>query len=154
MRCIEVKDRNQLEQCLHIRDVVFIQEQAVLPEEEWDGKEDEARHFLIYVDDEPAATLRVRFYSEPTTPHACGVGALNKTAKIERVATLKKFRGRGTGHALMQFAIQTIADEGIKDFMLEAQVQALPFYEKLGFVAFGDEFLDARIPHRKMRLTL
>jgi predicted GNAT family N-acyltransferase len=54
----------------------------------------------------------------------------------------------------MKFVIKTIADEGIRNFMLEAQIQALPFYEKLGFVAFGDEFLDARIPHRKMRLTL
>ncbi|MGM0535591.1 MAG: GNAT family N-acetyltransferase [Pseudomonadota bacterium] len=120
-----------------IRRVVFIEEQQVPQEEEWDGRDPECRHFLALHDTLPLGTAR-----------------LLPDAHIGRVAVLPQARGLGIGAALVRAAIEAARRDGHASVALAAQTHAQAFYEHLGFVAFGDEFLDAGIPHRNMRLSL
>ncbi|WP_447042472.1 GNAT family N-acetyltransferase [Vreelandella sp. H-I2] len=120
-----------------IRRKVFIDEQNVPQEEEWDGLDPECLHFLAMLDGQPVGTAR-----------------LLPDAHIGRVAVLANARGTGIGVLLMQAAIEAARHAGHSKVALSAQVQALAFYERLGFVAHGDEFLDAGIPHREMTLSL
>ena len=120
-----------------IRRKVFIDEQNVPQEEEWDGLDPESLHFLAMLDGQPVGTAR-----------------LLPDAHIGRVAVLANARGTGIGVLLMQAAIEAARHAGHSKVALSAQVQALAFYERLGFVAHGNEFLDAGIPHREMTLSL
>ncbi|MGJ7457244.1 GNAT family N-acetyltransferase [Halomonas sp. RA08-2] len=120
-----------------IRRLVFIEEQRVPLAEEWDGRDGDSRHFLALLDGAPVGTAR-----------------LLPDAHIGRVAVLAEARKSGIGAALMAAAIETARRERYPDVELAAQTHALAFYERLGFIAFGNEFLDAGIPHRNMRLDL
>lgn len=120
-----------------IRRIVFIEEQAVPKDEEWDGRDDACVHLLAYLDDRPVGTAR-----------------LLPDGHIGRVAVLEAGRGLGIGAQLMRAAIDAAHQAGHREVVLDAQVHALPFYQKLGFEVFGPEFLDAGIPHRSMRLSL
>ncbi|HSP32434.1 MAG TPA: GNAT family N-acetyltransferase [Halomonas sp.] len=120
-----------------IRRRVFIDEQNVPQEEEWDGLDSECQHFIAMLDDQPVGTAR-----------------LLPDAHIGRVAVLKGARGTGIGVLLMRAAIEAARHAGHSQVALSSQVHALAFYERLGFVAHGDEFLDAGIPHREMTLSL
>lgn len=122
-----------------IRTEVFVQEQAVDEAEEYDGFEETSRHFLAVVDGKPAGTARWR-----TT---------EKGFKLERFAVLKAFRRKGVGSHLVQATLEEVLPKAGLDkakIYLHAQVQALPFYAELGFVAFGPEFIEADILHRAM----
>jgi len=120
--------------CFAIRWEVFVGEQHVPADEEADALDETARHFLLFVGDEPAATARALV-------KAPGV------VKIGRVAVRKPFRGTGVGAALMRGV--EAAHPGA-EFVLDAQLTALPFYARLGYGAEGPEFMDAGIPHRRM----
>ncbi|MFQ3786815.1 GNAT family N-acetyltransferase [Halomonas sp. A29] len=120
-----------------IRRVVFIEEQQVPLEEEWDGRDSECRHFLA---------VRGEM--------ALGTARLLPDGHIGRVAVLREARGLGIGVALMQAAIASARRLGHAQVELAAQTHALAFYENLGFTAFGEVFMDAGIPHRNMRLSL
>lgn len=120
-----------------IRRRVFIDEQSVPQEEEWDGLDPECRHFLAMLDGQPAGTAR-----------------LLPDAHIGRVAVLANARGTGIGVLLMKAAIEAARHAGHSQVALSAQVHALAFYERLGFVAHGDEYMDAGIAHRDMTLSL
>ncbi|MCH4562666.1 GNAT family N-acetyltransferase [Halomonas sp. EGI 63088] len=120
-----------------IRRVVFIEEQQVPLEEEWDGRDPDCRHFLALAGGHPVGTAR-----------------LLPDAHIGRVAVLAEARGLGIGAALMRAAIEAARRHGHPAVELAAQTHALAFYEHLGFQAVGDEFLEAGILHRNMRLPL
>lgn len=75
-------------------------------------------------------------------------------AKIGRVAVARDSRKSGVGLAVMRMAILYSRNLGNKSLYLESQTHAIPFYERLGFVAYGPEFDDCNIPHRKMTLEL
>lgn len=120
-----------------IRRIVFIEEQQVPQEEEWDGRDADCRHFLGLYQGVPVGTAR-----------------LLPDAHIGRVAVLKKARGLGIGEALMRASIEAAHRDGRPAVELAAQTHALAFYERLGFMAFGGEFIDAGILHRNMRLSL
>ena len=120
-----------------IRRIVFIEEQRVPQAEEWDGRDDESLHFLATLAGTPVGTAR-----------------LLPDGQIGRVAVLASTRGTGVGYQLMKAAIQAAKTAGHTRVALSAQLHALAFYERLGFVAHGDVFMDAGIPHRAMMLTL
>ncbi|WP_346797408.1 GNAT family N-acetyltransferase [Halomonas sp. Bachu 37] len=120
-----------------IRQRVFIDEQEVPQEEEWDGLDPQCRHFLAY-----------------RGSQALGTARLLPDGHIGRVAVLLEGRGKGVGRALMEAAIVCAQRHGHSRVVLSAQTHALAFYESLGFIAQGDEFLDAGIPHREMVLKL
>lgn len=128
--------------CFAIRHTVFVVEQNVPEDEELDDLEDACTHFVaLDGDDQPVGTARLWI-----TPEG--------DAKAQRVAVLAEVRGRGVGVALMN-ALETEARRrGARKVVLAAQVSALGFYERLGFTAHGELFLDAGILHRTMEKGL
>lgn len=140
-----VKTEVELQQCLNIRQEVFIKEQQVpknLEIDKYDNLNNLAvKHFILYLNKIPIGTLRVINTEE--------------YLKIGRVAVLKVYRKENNGYILVSEVINKILQENIfeiseKYFYLEAQVQVIRFYEKLGFESFGEEFLEANIKHQKM----
>lgn len=135
---IEQGDWQQLgAQAGEIRRRVFIDEQAVPQQEEWDSRDDQCLHFLAWLDGQPVGTAR-----------------LLPDGHIGRVAVLAAGRGQGIGLALMRATIEAARERGHAQAELAAQTHALAFYRRLGFEAHGAEFLDAGIAHRNMRLHL
>ncbi len=130
------------EACFAIRREVFIDEQKVPEAEEYDALDGTALHVLARRGGEPVATARVVLKEE------------GRVAKIGRVAVRRLARGTGAGAAVMRWIEGDPAVAGVRDFVLEAQVHAVPFYERLGYVAEGDEFLDVGIPHVFMRKSV
>lgn len=120
-----------------IRRRVFIEEQGVSQDLEWDGNDEAATHWLALLNDHPVGTARMLHDSH-----------------IGRMAVLVRGRKQGVGTALLQSIIDNAHDQERRELFLHAQTHALTFYERLGFVAEGPEFLDAAIPHRTMRLIL
>ena len=126
----------EFQQCFTIRRQVFVEEQNVPLEDEHDEYDAAALHFLAVREAVAVGTARVVFKD---------AGA---TAKITRVAVLQSARGFGVGAALMRH-IETAVSAA--QFVLDAQIHALVFYQRLGYAAFGEAFLEAGIPHRHMR---
>ena len=121
--------------CYDIRTTVFVNEQNVPPELELDDLEDACVHFLARVNGVPMGTARL----------------LDKGyAKVQRVAVLRDARGTGIGRDLMNAMLDYAAANGFTESRLDAQLTAIPFYEKLGYEATGPEFDDAGIQHRLM----
>ncbi|MEF3310255.1 GNAT family N-acetyltransferase [Paenibacillus sp. GYB004] len=142
---ITVQNNDQLEMCLNLRREVFVKEQSV-PEElevdQWDVLGTECRHILILSDGEAAATARLIRYDA-------------QTAKMQRVAVRSALRGQGYGRIVME-ALEKLARElGFSRSLLDAQVTARPFYERLGYEAVSEElFYDAGILHVRMTKTI
>lgn len=116
-----------------IREAVFIAEQSVPPELEWDSDDQVAVHFLALEGDYPVGTAR-----------------LLPDGHIGRVSVLKDWRGLKVGDALMQAVIEEAQKRNLRQQMLSAQVHATAFYERLGFKVVSEEFLEAGIPHVDM----
>ena len=135
-----VQTPEEFDRCFGIRTTVFVEEQEVPLELEMDEYDAIATHFLLRDGETPLATARL----------------LDKhgLAKIGRVAVLKEARGRGLGLLLMQAVIEEAKRRGFTESVLDAQTYAVPFYARLGYIAEGDEFDDAGIPHFLMRRKL
>ena len=126
------------EDAQRVRIEVFVIEQNVPIELEWDEGDEVSTHAIAYDEEgQPVAT-----------------GRLLPDGHIGRMAVVKPLRGCGLGREVLQALLQQARDEGHKDLLLHAQTHALSFYAKQGFIAEGEEFLEADIPHRLMRLTL
>lgn len=125
-----------------IRTDVFVDEQKCLPSEEFDELDAVAQHFLLFENELAVATGRFR--------------QTEKGIKIERIATLKQYRGKGYATELLNHLMEE-AQEFFTDvpyFYLHAQVSVKPLYEKLGFVAYGNTFIEADIVHQAMGKTI
>ena len=127
-------DRQVIER---IRREVFIREQGIPESEEWDGEDAACIHVLATLNREPV-----------------GTGRLNPAGKIGRIAVMSGTRGRGIGTRILRCLILEARRHGIREPFLHAQVQAVPFYERLGFSREGEEFDEAGIPHVRMSLVL
>lgn len=136
-----IQPTTDLESCLRIRFEVFVDEQGVPLEEERDTQDDVALHLIARSGEKDLGTARVVWQGD--------------TAKIGRVCVIKAARGTGLGAELIQACIaEAKTRSGISKVKLGAQIQALGFYEKLGFNAFGPVYLDAGIKHQDMLLEL
>ncbi len=136
MNVVKVTNEKQLKDAYSVRVRVFVDEQQVPPEEEIDQYEETATHFVIYDNEKPIGAGRLR--------------ELDGVGKVERICIEKEYRSKGIGKVLME-AIETEGKlEGFTSFKLNAQVQAIDFYRKLGYEVYSDEFLDAGIPHVTM----
>ncbi|MFE9242022.1 GNAT family N-acetyltransferase [Nocardiopsis sp. NPDC006938] len=124
-----------------IRGAVFVAEQRVPIEEEWDDRDSTAAHLLAVVDGVPVGTVRL-------VDQGDGSGLLG------RMAVLPDGRGNGTGAALVRAAEDLARESGLARVELHAQTHALGFYERLGYTAHGEEFMDAGIPHLHMEHQL
>lgn len=135
IRVVKAQPGPEREACNRIRYTVFVDEQHVPADEEYDEHEPISEHYLVLVDGAPAGTLRWRITREGK-------------AKLERIAVEKHFRGLGVGAAVVQAAMADIP-AGTTVYM-HAQTHALPFYEKLGFVGQGERFWEAGLEHLAM----
>ncbi|CAM3697512.1 GNAT family N-acetyltransferase [Erysipelothrix urinaevulpis] len=125
--------------CLRIK--VFVEEQGVSLEEEFDqydepGRKD-VKHIGALVDDEIVGTMRLLIQKD--------------TLVLGRLTVLKSQRGLDIGTKLVTYAIRQAENQGFNEVILGAQVNAVPFYEKNGFEMFGEIYLDAGIKHIKMK---
>lgn len=121
-----------------IRQRVFVDEQQVPPELEWDSTDEIADHYLaVLPDNTPAGVARL-------------FTTLDETAHIGRMAILPEFRGRGIGQAMLRHLVCEAADS-YRELRLSAQKHAIPFYQQSGFHVCSDFYDDAGIPHADMR---
>jgi len=142
MKIEVVNDTSGIEKCLQIRAEVFIDEQNVPEHEERDGLDPQCVHFLASVGSESVGAARLNYLNDGY-------------AKIQRVCVKNPSRGDGIGAAIIHAMIEQVRLDGLRTVIrLGAQTHAIPFYSKLGFVIFGDEYIDAGIPHYDMELTL
>lgn len=133
---IKIQKEELLQAAFQIRREVFVVEQEVSAEEEYEFEEDSV-HFLATINYEPAGTARWRI--------------TEKGVKLERFAVLNKFRGMGVGSSLLDAVIADIPLEF--DYLyLHAQITAMGLYSKFNFKAVGEEFIEANIRHYKMEL--
>ena len=121
-----------------VRETVFVQEQNVPLEEEWDALDPLCVHVLARALD--------------GTP--IGTGRLTPEHKIGRMAVLPEWRGKGVGDALLLALIDEAQLRGWREVALHAQVSAVDFYARHGFVPYGERFWEAGIEHQSMRRTL
>lgn len=142
-----VTNQQELDEALAVRYRVFVEEQHVPIEEEidhydvapWDNPA--VVHVLGRYDGIPVAAARLMLDHPEGYPH------------IGRVAVLAELRGRGYGAAVMAVLHEEARLRGYSGVTLAAQLHAIPFYERLGYVARGEVFLDAGIEHRDMDLV-
>lgn len=120
-----------------LRREVFVIEQNVPQEIELDADDLTATHVVAIADGEVVGTLRM--IEKP------------EHLKIGRVAVRRDYRGRGVARQLMDFAMASARASGTTRFYLTAQSDKLGLYERFGFTAFGEEFMDAGMPHREMK---
>ncbi|MCG8435383.1 MAG: GNAT family N-acetyltransferase [Gammaproteobacteria bacterium] len=121
-----------------VRETVFIREQQVPEEIEWDGIDPNSLHVIAY-----------DHQNKPI-----GTGRLQPSGKIGRIAVLRDYRGKGIGGKILEALIEEARQRNHIECHLHAQTQALDFYAHYGFVEEGEEFEEAEIPHKLMRLTL
>ncbi|MEM7719487.1 MAG: GNAT family N-acetyltransferase [Pseudomonadota bacterium] len=131
---------DEMADVLEVRRVVFIVGQNVSEDEERDGKDADAIHLIAFEGQTPVGTARLLLHET--------------IGKIGRVAVLAEVRGKGIGKAIIDVALKELRSEGMVIAKLSAQTHALAFYEALGFVAEGPEYLDAGILHRDMTRPL
>jgi predicted GNAT family N-acyltransferase len=145
---VTVRTPDEMRQALAVRRRVFIEEQQVPEELEIDEHDGDpatiktALHVLALNGDEAIATGRLLLAHEDLRVH------------IGRVAVLAEHRRSGYGTAVMDALHDLALERGIRDITLAAQLHAIAFYEKLGYVARGGVFLDAGIAHRWMDIHL
>jgi predicted GNAT family N-acyltransferase len=121
-----------------VRSEVFILEQHIPPEEEWDELDPLCVH-LLAVDSE-------------STP--VGTGRLTPDGQIGRMSVLRPSRHQGIGTALLERLLDSARERGLRECRLNAQDHAIGFYSRHGFAAYGEGFLEGGIPHRRMRRSL
>jgi len=127
--------------CLDLRRTVFIEEQNVPENEEVDGDDPDCDHILLTVSNIPVGAARLKYY--------------NDFIKVQRVCVLKNYRGQGIGSKIINFIIRHVEKNDIRSSVrLGSQIHALEFYKRLGFIEFGEEYLDAGILHKDMEFQI
>ncbi len=135
---IDADYRRDLALLRAVREPVFVQEQQVPLELEWDDLDPQSHHVLAVDDD----------------GHPVGTGRLTPEPRIGRMAVLPEWRGRAVGAAILARLLTQARSLGYASVEIHAQVDAMPFYQRFGFQAWGEEFDEAGIRHRHMRCDL
>ncbi len=130
-----IDDKEKATVAFDIRQRVFVEEQKVSREEEYDDHEQESMHYMLLVEKQPAGTARWRF--------------TNNGIKLERFAILPEFRNKGAGSFLVKAVLSDVLPHH-QLIYLHAQVAAMNLYKRAGFEAEGELFYEANIPHYKM----
>lgn len=119
-----------------IREAVFIREQGVPAELEWDDFDVNCIHVL----------------ASDSAANPVGTARLLPDGSIGRMAVLREYRGKRVGTALMHWLLREAGSRQMQQVTLNAQAYAIEFYKKFGFQVIGKEFLDAGISHVRMVL--
>ena len=120
-----------------LRRTVFIEEQSVPEELEWDNDDETSIHFLALLGDTPVGTAR-----------------LTPDGQIGRMAVLKQHRHKGIASTLLKAVLDRASQSGLEKVFLHAQADVVPLYEQFGFIKKGDIFLEASIEHQAMYKSL
>lgn len=134
--------QDEIAAALALRHVVFVVEQGVAPALELDGRDGDSEHLIAVDGGRVVGTCRL--LHDPATA----------TSKLGRMAVERPSRGRGVARALLAEADDACRRAGSRRVELGAQVDAVGLYERAGYVAHGDVFLDAGIEHRHMAKDL
>ena len=121
-----------------IREAVFIREQGIPEELEWDDLDETSRHALAL----------------SHGGNAIGCGRILPNGHIGRISVLPEWRKQKVGTAIIEALLAYARANGYQQVDVDAQTYAVPFYHSFGFVEEGEEFLDAGLPHIRMRLQL
>ena len=121
-----------------IRTTVFVVEQNVPASLEMDGRDGDCAHAL----------------AESASGEPIGTGRLMPDGRIGRMAVLAPWRGKGVGAAILDALMAEAKRRGFRETYLHAQSHAKDFYGRHGYVAVGEEYLEAGIPHVEMRAML
>jgi predicted GNAT family N-acyltransferase len=121
-----------------VREAVFVVEQAVPADIEWDGLDAGC----------------VQALAEDGNREPIGTGRLHPSGKLGRMAVMPPWRGRGVGASIVNCLIDAAGEVGLEEVYLHAQTQVIGFYAGFGFEVEGEEFEEAGIPHRLMRRRL
>ena len=121
-----------------VRKAVFIDEQSISPELEWDGLDEECRHALVL----------------SSQGEAIGCGRMMADGHIGRIAVLPAWRKQKVGTAIMEALLGYARAHGYPQVDVDAQTYAVPFYQAFDFAPEGEVFQDAGLPHIKMRREL
>jgi predicted GNAT family N-acyltransferase len=141
-----------LDACFAVRKEVFVVEQEVPADLEYDDLDATAVHVLAAAaDGTPLGTGRL-LHGVDAAGRTGGAGP--EVGSLGRLAVRAGARGLGVGAALVRGIEDAARERGLTAVDLHAQVSALGFYERLGYTAYGPEFLDAGIVHRGMRREL
>ena len=124
-------------QLSEVRKKVFIEEQNVPEELEWDEFDKQCIHVLV---------------TDNNKAIACG--RLKPDGHIGRMAVLEPYRKKHIGTEILKRLIKKASEKKLEKVFLHAQTTAISFYEKQGFEICSDEFMDANIPHRSMQKNL
>jgi predicted GNAT family N-acyltransferase len=127
-----------LEALRAVREAVFVHEQQVPLALEWDEDDPQCVHVLAR--------------DESGTP--IGTGRLTPERKLGRMAVLREWRGRGVGDAMLEALTEAARERGWRELSLHAQVSAMPFYARHGYLPHGPRFMEAGIEHQAMRRKL
>lgn len=133
-----VTNNRELQDALEVRRRVFVEEQDIPEDEEYDDYDSEALHIVAKEGDRVIGTARVLFLG-------------NNHAKIERMAILKPFRRKGIGTKIMTLLNEELKNRQVKQAVLHAQYVVAGFYESCGFKKYGTPFLEVGIQHIKMQ---
>ena len=123
-----------------IRRSVFIIEQLVPEALEWDDWDNKAKHIVLIFNNTPIGCARLIY--------------IDQIVRLERMAIIKSKRNQGFGSKLVYEIIRIAKNKNIKKVIISAQIQALSFYQKIGFIAEGKIFKEAGIKHKKMVLFI
>ena len=124
-----------------VREEVFQKGQGIDKNLDFDGKDIDCLQIVAMDEGKPVGTVRLRKIDD-------------KTMKVERLAVLVDFRKNGVGKEIMLEAVKIAKSENIKKLVLNSQMSAKVFYDKLGFIPEGEVFEEVGIPHIKMSLTI
>ena len=134
-----VKNKKDLEHVFKIRETVFIKEQKVPKDIERDDFDSIAKHFVVFYRNKPIGCARISF--------------INKKVKLERIALLKKYRGKGFGKIITEYLIEYCKKKNVKEIFMHSQYYLKDFYNKCGFKIRGKTFMEADIKHIEMYLN-
>lgn len=134
--------KNQLsDDAKYIRNTVFVDEQGVMPEEDFDGSDNYSESVVLYSECRPVATGRII------------IGDRGE-ALIGRIACLKEVRGTGLGRMLVNELLRRCSEKGFDAVYVHAQTRAKGFYERLGFKAYGEIYMEADMAHINMKIEI
>lgn len=139
----KVTTEEALKNAFNIRKIVFVEEQGVPLEDEFDQfdrLDGPCNHILVYTDNEPVGTGRVR--------------AVDGVGKLERICILEPFRKLGLGKVIIHALEEIAKDMSLSNVKLHGQTHAEGFYAKLGYHTASDVFMEDGIPHLLMMKEL
>jgi len=128
---------DELRQAFEVRKQVFVREQGISEDLVFNGHDNKALQMVVKDGERVIGSARVKFLA-------------GNQAKLERMAVLKHYRRKGIGKEMLLFLDGVLKDKQVKQVIIHAQLEVVPFYKLCGFNELGLPFQEAGIKHIKM----